>query len=192
MRGFVRTEHGYLVLKWLGVVDNGEGDDYPHGPLGSLHMLTFPFNKRGTNDWRGPLTHVYLNGPSSNEWYDGDEMTYPNLLVREWYDPDAEYAILIYESDPGPFREHDVLAWFSINRQDPAFANGEVKRVASEYPASPDARRNVQRRVESFLTGWIGYPGSRIKDSISEAKKCYVEFYTVEDLNQEPITLNWR
>ena len=31
--------YGDLVVQWAGVVDNGEGDNWPHGPFGSLHIL---------------------------------------------------------------------------------------------------------------------------------------------------------
>ena len=34
-----------LVIKWAFVVDNAEGVDLPHGPLGNLHIRIYPGNK---------------------------------------------------------------------------------------------------------------------------------------------------
>jgi|GEM_PF-5920292 len=56
------------------VFDNGEEDELPHGPFGSLHVVI-------RNETAKPISHIYLNGPTLAgpnkwEWLDGDSVLY--------------------------------------------------------------------------------------------------------------------
>ena len=120
-----------LYLTWVGVVDNGEGDDWPHGPLGNLHLVLY--NAQGKE-----YSHTILTGPSNNEFKDGDQASYSAYLG--WGTYSQPIFVKIYESDPGGKwlgRSHDVLfeAWVT-----------KPGLWYSGLAAPADARRNAIRR----------------------------------------------
>ena len=98
------SAYGSLVITWAGVIDNGEGDEPPHGPFGSLHVLIYEEDAGDPEDqfqYPEPLSHAYLSGPTSaggekREWLDGDEKAFENLEVFQWRKPDAAVRLLIY------------------------------------------------------------------------------------------------
>lgn len=155
----VLADHVSLHIQWMGVIDNGEGDDWPHGPHGNFHYEVFDAGNR-------PLIHGILYGPSKNEWLDRDEKFYPAFMIHKWAAGEKKVRVKIWESDPGPFRRHDTVfdAW--INRSD---TTGRVRTWW--YDTAPaDAMRNVRRRAPA----WIG----NLAGGIPMNAKTYVKFVT--------------
>lgn len=156
---------GTLVLTWAGVIDNGEGDEPPHGPYGSLHILVYEADAADPEDqqaYAAPLAHVYLSGPTSaggskREWLDGDEKDFQDLEVFRWRRPDDAVAVLIYESDPSSFtfdfldttfrlegkRKHDRLFFSRVSRLDTASSPVTLSSENVRF-ATGDALRNVE------------------------------------------------
>jgi|GEM_PF-2314878 len=166
--------YGSLVITWAGVIDNGEGDEPPHGPYGSLHVLVYEADMQDPADrqqYPDPLSHVYLSGPTSaggskQEWIDGDEEAFQDLEVFRWRKPDDAVTLLIYESDPSTVkfnflgstfkveaeRKHDRLFFSRISRMDTlsspvTLSSGNVRL------ATGDAIQNLQKRDSA--KGWI-------------------------------------
>lgn len=166
-------DYGSLVITWAGVVDNGEGDDPPHGPIGSLHVLVYAAEVSDPGDrfaYDAPLAHVYLSGPTSGggtkqEWLDGDEKEFENLELFQWRGLDDAVSVLVYESDPSSMRfhfldtefrvemkrRHDRLFYATVSRPDTlsspmTLSSGDIRF------ASADALHNVKGRESS---GWI-------------------------------------
>jgi hypothetical protein len=118
-----------LYLDWIGVIDNGEGDGM-HGPHGNLHIDTW--NAVGAK----VVDNEVLIGPSSREFLDGDQARY-GLLIGMIGAGNLAVRVKIWESDPGPFREHEVLF-------DQWIAGPGL--YYSGYAAPADAVRNARRR----------------------------------------------
>lgn len=144
-----------LYITWVGVIDNGEGDDWPHGPYGSLHVLVYrdgvPCGDIGSLP--PSTTHTYLPGPSRGEWLDGDAKTF-SLPIYTWRPGERYVQVIVYESDPGPFRDHDELFCMVIDRLG---TNSRVitKGDLSKNPAHPDAIRNCLKRMRQGGAKWI-------------------------------------
>lgn len=125
-----------LYITWIGVIDNGEGDKWPHGPYGNLHLQLYDCDGR-------EVDHFVLEGPSKKEFRDGDEAFY---CIKINSGSCVNY-IKIWESDTNKWgginwkaiarRKHDVL--FSGVPNSPGIWE-------SGRPAKDDAVRNVQRR----------------------------------------------
>lgn len=163
-------DYGSLVITWAGVVDNGEGDDPPHGPIGSLHVLVYEADVSDPGDrfaYDAPLAHVYLSGPTSGggtkqEWLDGDEKEFENLELFQWRGPDDAVSVLIYESDPSSLtfnfldaefrvemkRRHDRLFYAMVSRPD-TLSSPMTLSSGAVRPASADALQNVKGRASS-------------------------------------------
>jgi hypothetical protein len=144
------NDYGRLVIQWVGVIDNGEGDG-THGPLGSLHILIYPVSADcpgKARSYSGYLKHIYLSGPSSGEWLDGDAMTINNLELFRWRHADDAVIVFVYESDP-----HKGFGWMSGRAHDPVFCAIISRQntlssniVGDDYrPAADDAIRNCRR-----------------------------------------------
>ena len=144
---------GSLVINWAGVIDNGEGDRWPHGPHGSLHVLVYPPSQTCPGNQRNyprPLTHVYLSGPSDGEWLDGDARSFNDLEVYLWRHNGLDSVkVFVYESDPGRIgRAHDPLFCRVVpRRRDPG-----VWR--SYHGTNADAVRNVAARRSRWHERW--------------------------------------
>lgn len=117
-----------LTIDFVHVWDNGEGKDpwgsgsdyapYPdyrkpwqlmkHGPYGNIHVIIyaptgqklFEVDNLPGPEWTG----------SKYEWLDNQWMSYRNFGIYDWdWFPYTTVTVRLYESDPGPFREHDDL-----------------------------------------------------------------------------------
>jgi hypothetical protein len=130
--GKASAQGGALYLTWVGVIDNGEGDG-THGPLGNLHLKVYKFGHQ--------RLHTILEGPSSREYLDGDQIWYHVFLGF------GPVYIEIYESDPG--RSNDMLyeGWITVPGS-----------YYSGYAAADDALRNaLARGANSWATNvWRG------------------------------------
>lgn len=175
--------YGSLVITWAGVVDNGEGNDPPHGPIGSLHILVYEPGVPDPGDcfaYDAPLTHVYLSGPTSGggdkrEWLDGDEKTFENLEVFRWRKQNDAVSVLIYESDPSSAtfhclgtdftvemkRKHDRLFYTPVSRLDTVFSpltlsSGTVRLALSDALQNVNSRESCKVWIQRVctLTGW--------------------------------------
>ncbi len=129
-----------LYFHWIGVVDNGEGDG-AHGPHGNLHIDVW--DARG----RKIVDNNVLVGPSNGDFLDGDQGSY-FFSVGTISKYNRAIRIRIWESDPGPFRSHDVLfdQWIS----GPGI-------YGSGYAAGSVAVRNALRRGATKWVNEIGY-----------------------------------
>ena len=159
--------YGSLVITWAGVIDNGEGDEPPHGPYGSLHVLVYEGDMQDPEDrkqYPEPLSHVYLSGPTSaggskQEWIDGDEEAFQDLEVFRWRKPDDAVTVLIYESDPSTVkfnflgstfkieteRKHDRLFFSRVSRRD-ILASPVTLSSGNVRLATGDALQNLEKR----------------------------------------------
>lgn len=151
---------GQLYIKWAGIIDNGEGDDCPHGPTSSLHVLIYP----GTSDcpgnqkkYSGFYKETMLRGPESRdfcplffffpkpdrEWLDGQDMQM-DLSIYNWKYFNEEVLLVIYEADPLfwkiPLREHDMLFCYKVSRQ--GTLNNSTVLGYVDRPAEDDAISN--------------------------------------------------
>jgi len=133
-----------LYIDWIGVIDNGEGDDWPHGPLGSLHATIW--NSSGRK-----VASFVIHGPTSGEWLDGDAASYDGIEIGEvGLLPGMNGVRLqIWESDPGPWRSDDVLfdKWI-----------GGGGMYVSNLAAHNDAVRNALNRGAAYwVRDYVGW-----------------------------------
>jgi len=132
---FIEKKEFALGIKWIGVIDNGEGPKKrfwskpstwgEHGPEGSLHLLIFnsymgnkipPCSIKSISRMK---KHIHLKGPTNNEWIDGDQFTYDPPLeicklktINKSSTNTDKLFIYIYESDPDlgtNLRDHDTI-----------------------------------------------------------------------------------
>lgn len=136
-KNWVPLDHG-SVLELLAayVIDNGEGDEEPHGPHGNLHWDVFgPFeplmeSRDGAND-RRVMTSSVLRGPhrthgTTDEWLDDEALMYSGAGLFRWgSQPGTDDAMVmrVWESDGSEDgsavgRRNDVLGMEYIRRQD--------------------------------------------------------------------------
>ena len=132
-----------LFLKWIGFVDNMEGDNPPHGPSGSFHLDIY--------DENGSRTRRYHLGKGV---HDGDELAFENLYLGT-----GRVIIRIWESDtmnpwPGVLplgtsdwgglfgRKHDVGVYDWVS-------SGGIWWTTRR--ARPDAIENVRESQPSWL-----------------------------------------
>lgn len=144
-----------LVIDFVHVFDNAEGVKpdgsgtnwgwmgpipWKHGPVGNLHIRLY------SDDGR-ELRHVRnLPGPARTlprfEWKDNQCMAYQNFGIWDW-DETADSAIVvrIYESDPGPGREHDTLIRARITRLETSHADSSyfIPRIEFRTTTLPEA-----------------------------------------------------
>ncbi len=197
--------YGSLVITWAGVIDDGEGNDPPHGPYGSLHVLVYEISVQDPGDQRNypkPLSHVYLNGPTKTpddkyEWLDGDEKEFPNLEIFRWRKQDDEVAILVYESDPSAIRikipgidtnrEHDRLFYGKICRMDTVvtpllLSSANVRLATGEAVQNSKKRESTQRWVKEVFAQ-IGSKGTKGWDGSFNLyiPAMFVKFATVNE-----------
>jgi hypothetical protein len=135
-KNFVPIDGGnVLELLATYVIDNGEGDEEPHGPHGNLHWDVFgPFeplmeSKDGATDRRISKSYT-LRGPhrthgTTDEWLDDEALMYSGAGLFRWgSEPGTKDAIVlrIWESDASEDgmlgRRNDVLGMEYIRRQD--------------------------------------------------------------------------
>jgi len=164
--------YGSLYINWIGVIDNGEGDYYPHGPWGNFHYIIAPFDytcpPNKDFDWDDKDKNV-LPGPSNNEFIDGDEIKYDKpIKVYNWTNEKEKIKLIIYESDPNKtikickwgfcktilktHRDDDPLFCGIIDRQDTISSNRLY--FDSNYFANEDAVANINNRP-SYENDWI-------------------------------------
>lgn len=129
-------------LTWVGVIDNAEGDDWPHGPEGNLHIQLY--DKKGKE-----ISHKILTGPSKNEFLDGDQQGGYCLYLGSSY----IYKIKIWESDDDKFKGVEFpgpSSWYG--RKHDIMFEGIPKSAGfyySQKAAKSDAIRNAKKRGAS-------------------------------------------
>ena len=115
-----------LTIEYAYVEDNGEEQQLPHGPYGSIHVVIYGPEQPPEAPW-SPELELYrtmLYGPHQTvgnlfEWLDNEVMTYTNYALYDWSLHQYEQVTLrFYESDPGPGREHDDLLTAPVNRNE--------------------------------------------------------------------------
>lgn len=166
--------HGELVIRWAGIVSNGEGPKGDkigitgHGPIGNFHVLiyeedvepqtvslptgVFPGFKNLPTRMKVPdkkaLRHVVLPGPTQGEWDDGDQMFYGADAVRR--------------PSPQPFEE-GPLAFFRWRHPDDV-----VSVVVYESDPNPldshDLIFFARVRRDETLNGPRRYTGGTVND----------------------------
>lgn len=139
-------------LTWVGVIDNGEGDKWPHGPLGNLHIQLY--------DCAGKeVSHRVLTGPSDREFLDGDQANYCLYIGN----PECVNYVRIWESDGNTWGGIDWKKVGFSNRKHDLLFEGVPAQAGiwySSQAANQDARINAIRRganswVENVWTGGI-------------------------------------
>lgn len=171
-----KGQYGTLKIKWAGVIDNGEGDDCPHGPFGKLYVLIYPshYNCPGSRkSYNGYLKKKVLNGPSSGkyckvspyanyEWLDGDALQMETRIYN-WVHPNQEILVVIYESDgsewkgiPVPGRSHDMLFCYQVSRQatmNDYIVLGDRYRTAKDGPIINCRRSGITWHYDVWSNG---------------------------------------
>lgn len=141
-RNFLQTGRSdVLELLAVYVVENGEGEEPPHGPHGNLYWDVFgPFeplmaSNDGALNRRLAKAHV-LRGPhrthgSTDEWLDDEVLTYGRAGLFQWGSTpgtDDSLVIRVWESDGDEDgflgRRNDVLGMEHIRRSDTEQACG--------------------------------------------------------------------
>lgn len=152
--------HGELVVRWVGVVSNGEGPRGVHGPVGNLHVLIYEEDQDEADLGRRKncpkaMRHVVLPGPTNGEWDDGNQMSFDDapLALFRWRSTDDAVSVFVYESDPdGLFtgREHDPIFSARVRRSETA--NGS-RRYTGATPAL-HRRYAGPKRLRPRQTQW--------------------------------------
>jgi hypothetical protein len=117
---------GLLTIEYAHVKDNGEGQLPPHGPYGSIHVKIYHPDQPPGAPWLPDLElhETMLYGPHRTvgdlfEWLDDEKLVYTNYALYDWGEHEFDQVILrVYESDPGPGREHDDLLIALVSRED--------------------------------------------------------------------------
>lgn len=148
-----------LVIDFVHVYDNGEGErpdgsgtnwgwmgpiPWKHGPVGNLHIRIYGDDGRELRHLRN------LPGPSRTlprfEWKDNQCMVYLNFGIWDWdWSTDSTATVLIYESDPGPGREHDTLIRTQIPRgmAEWADSNYYIPRIEFRTTTLPETKAAI-------------------------------------------------
>jgi hypothetical protein len=155
-----------LVIDFVHVYDNGEGKNpdgsgsnwgwmgpipWKHGPVGNLHV-------RICGDDGRELRHLRnLPGPARTlprfEWTDDQCMAYLNFGIWGWDEtPDTAVTVWVYESDPGPGREHDTLIRSFINRSASSSVDSTyfIPRIEFRTTTLPETVASADRNSPSF------------------------------------------
>lgn len=148
------------------IIDNGEGDDWPHGPYGNLYWDVFrsdepvlaSADRADERRLQGP--HV-LRGPHRthgdiDEWLDDELLTYHRFGLFRWGSHDAahdELVLRLWESDSmsedGDFwgRRNDVLGMELVDR-------AETEKAAVWVPFHAYTNEHPRRRTERIAV-WM-------------------------------------
>jgi hypothetical protein len=146
VRGFYRAERdaanwvqpvdsSVLEVMAVYVVDNGEGDDFPHGPHGNLYWDVFgPYERLMSSEDGSAARRLVgakvLRGPhrthgDTDEWLDDEALLYRNAGLFRWGTvAGTEEAIVlrVWESDGSEEgflgRRNDVLGMEHVRRSD--------------------------------------------------------------------------
>ncbi len=151
-----------LVIDFVYVYDNAEGVKpdglgtnwgwmgpipWKHGPVGNLHIRLY-------DDDGIELRHLRnLPGPARTlprfEWKDNQCMAYQNFGIWDWdWTTDSAVTVRIYESDPGPWREHDTLIRARVRRSEFACVDSTyfIPRIELRTTTLPEV---VLTRIEN-------------------------------------------
>jgi hypothetical protein len=117
---------GVLTVEYAHVKENGEGQLPPHGPYGSIHVKIYHPDQSPRAPWLPELElhETILCGPHRTvgdlfEWLDDEKLIYTNYALYDWNKHEFDRVILrVYESDPGPGREHDDLLAALVSREE--------------------------------------------------------------------------
>lgn len=156
-RGFhnvITSGDNILVIDFVHVYDNAEGTKpdgsgtnwgwmgpipWKHGPVGNLHIRIY-------DDDGSELRHLRnLPGPARTlprfEWKDNQCMAYQNFGIWDWdLTADSAVTVRIYESDPGPWREHDTLILARVTRSETVHADSSyfIPRIEFRTTVLPE------------------------------------------------------
>lgn len=142
------------------VSDNGEGDAWPHGPVGHIYIDFFASTEPlaasadGADQRRLGRSSRLLRGPHRthgdlDEWLDDEFQRYEHFGVFQWSGRDAVVA-RIWESDGSEDgrwgRRNDVLGMELVNRADTL--------QGTWIPLHAYTNHHPRRRT-SRITGWL-------------------------------------
>lgn len=148
-----------VVIDFVHVYDNAEGKKpdgsgtnwgwmgpipWKHGPVGNLHIRIYGDDAR-------ELRHIRnLPGPERTlprfEWNDNQCMAYLNFGIWDWdWSADTSITVRIYESDPGPWRDHDTLIRAKVSRSVQAQVDSTyfIPRIEFRTTALPESIASV-------------------------------------------------
>lgn len=160
---------GTLYITWMGVIDNGEGDNCPHGPWGNLYVVVYlgdndcPYYGKEISRFEGYHRKRVIEGPSSgkcpiglyasDEWIDGDAMRM-KLPIHNWSSSqkDEQITVYIYESDTkniGRPTSHDLLYCGTIWKSNTL--NNHLLSWSNRTPGRDAVRMAKKRGAQSWL-----------------------------------------
>ncbi|MEW6617694.1 MAG: hypothetical protein AB1333_04760, partial [Patescibacteria group bacterium] len=120
-----------LVLEAAWIIDNAEGDDWPHGPYASIYLRVYTpegltYKEKSNRHLRGPHCCVcpwvldlwifgsYCVAPvPHDEWVDNEYMKYYKAGFHKWQPGETNIAIHVWESDPAGENDTMGLEWVS-------------------------------------------------------------------------------
>jgi len=173
----IKKDYGKLVVERAWVLDNGEGDLIPIKSKGELHLLVYddeygcPGNSKNYENY---LNHIVLQGPSKNEWRDGDEKYFKNLKIFKWRGEKDSVLVFVYESDPWNWgeiwdRKHDALFCQRVVKR----KFNQVELYRGGYRCSKDVIKKFKDNPPSWLKNvWRNYVDK-------DAHKMYMKLKTV-------------
>lgn len=146
--GLVHKDYdfGSLYIDWAGVIDNGEGDNWPHGPHGNFYVVIHDSGRDCS--YSGYMSKSHFPGPDRSkngkyEWLDGSSRTYNNFRIFNWRSNNDYITVMVYESDSGWGRNHDLIFCYEVSRR------GTINRSIfgdSKRNAHDDAIINCRNR----------------------------------------------
>ncbi len=142
--------HGFLALRWILVVDNGEGPDGAHGPEGNIYASVFDSSLRR-------VSKGVLIGPTNREFDDGDFIEYdPPHVLHYWQNLYDEVILDLWESDSCWLlpewvcgRENDRLCEAFIQRRGLGFSEDIHRAWDVSKDAAADAVQRARSRIDS-------------------------------------------
>ncbi|MEP7169893.1 MAG: hypothetical protein ABI855_11035 [Bacteroidota bacterium] len=190
-----KAPNGCLKIKWVGVIDNAEGNKCPHGPSGRFYLAVYknlsncPGDQKSYDNWD---RNIILYGPTSGdfcpcwpkfpasecEWLDGQDLLM-DLFVYKWNYADESVWIVIYESDnkdfplSGLFRKHETIFCQKISRNETKKINPVLKY--STRPAHGDAIDNCKKKGITWLNKVSSVWNGGLKEGIPSI---FIQFIT--------------
>lgn len=152
-----------LYIRWVGVVDNGEGapprfkwDPFRHGHKGNLHLNLYSRGRKVEifdHTKKKYVSDIVIRGPSEDEFIDGDQKCLDRFVYIGRISPRQTIRVYIWESDPGGAilgRGHDVL--FDREIDGPGIWRSKIR-------ADKKARKIARRRRADRWIQKVWSPG---------------------------------
>ncbi|MBK7389086.1 MAG: hypothetical protein IPI23_08450 [Bacteroidetes bacterium] len=181
---------GKLRINWVGVIDNAEGDDWPHGSAGNFHVLIYSPDKGcpgNQPEYSGYFnSDMELKGPSSgDQWFDLEDIVGTEKI---WKVPigsgdykneflDGDQKIFIGDDGKGkivyPWKYENQSVLLVIYESDPRIAGIPTRSHDMVFCALISRKATLKKYLTIADTK---RPAN--DDAISNCKKRKIKWYT--------------